>query len=285
MTETIFVREVLDSFVGRTASGAVLSFAVAGFAWRKRALSKSGFAAAVGCGTLSAAGGWDMALVLAGYFLAAMSVSRFTHSDEMPEVTRIVAKGDRRDAIQVVANGGVYSILAVIALLFDRSWILAGALGALAASSSDSWATAFGTRFGGRPRLITTGATVRRGQSGGVTTAGLAGSLGGALIVAALSSLAGLPRGLALASMVAGLCGSTVDSLLGATVQERRWCDTCGEPTERALHVCGDATRCVGGIQTMDNDVINLISTFAGSVSGVTLYLLIEWVAGRSTIG
>ena len=248
-------------------------------------MSQSGFAAAVGCGTLSAAGGWDMALILAGYFLAAMSVSRFTHQDDMPEVTRIVAKGDRRDAIQVVANGGAYSILAVLALLFHRSWILAGALGALAASSSDSWATALGTRFGGRPRLITTGETVRHGQSGGVTKAGLAGSLCGALIVPALSTLAGLPRGLALASVVAGLFGSTIDSLLGAAVQERRWCDTCGELTERKLHVCGDATRWVGGIQTVDNDVINLVSTLAGSVSGVTFYLLIEWVASRSTIG
>ena len=285
MSETIFVREVFDSLIWRSAAGAVLSLAIAGYAWRKRSLSGGGFAAAVACGTLSSAGSWRLALILAAYFLAATTISRLTGSERLPDVARLVAKGDRRDAIQVAANGGIYSVLALLAGLLDQPVLVAGALGALAASSSDTWATAIGTRFGGRPRLITTGARVLRGQSGGGTMAGVAGALAGSGIVTALAMMLNFTRGLALASLVAGVCGSTVDSLLGATVQERRWCDRCDEPTERKFHVCGDVTRCIGGIQNIDNDVINLLSTLAGSVSGMMVYWFVGRLAGSITVG
>lgn len=285
MGETIFARELLDSLVWRTTAAAVLSCAVAGVAWRKQRLSGSGAAAAVVCGTLSSAGDWRFGVILLGYFLAATIASTLARPECMQDVAGMVAKGDRRDAVQVVANGGIYCILAVLGGIAGEPVFVAGALGALAASSSDSWATAFGTRFGGRPRLITTGAQVLRGQSGGVTLAGVVGAIAGSGTVAGLAVMLTFPRGLALASVVAGVIGSSADSLLGATLQERRWCDRCDQPTERHFHVCGNATRWTGGIQTVDNDVINLLSTLAGSVSGVTLYWLIGWFAGRGFIG
>jgi uncharacterized membrane protein len=70
-------------------------------------------------------------------------------------------------------------------------------------------------------------------------------------------------------ALVGGLAGSTVDSLLGATVQQRRWCDQCKSPTERPRHNCGTATRFVGGIPWIDNDVVNVTSTLAGALLGL----------------
>ena len=225
-----------------------------------------------------------MALILLGYFMAATTVSRLAGAESDSAVARIVAKDGRRDATQVLANGGVYCVVAALGGL-GHPVLAAGALGALAASSADTWATVFGIGFGTTPRLITTGRKVERGESGGVTLAGFMGSAGGAAIIAALVAATGLPHGLALASLGGGICGATADSLLGATIQERRWCERCGEPTERAVHVCGGASRLVGGIQSLDNDVINLLSTFAGLVSGMAIYWLAEWAAGRSAIG
>ena len=59
--------------------------------------------------------------------------------------------------------------------------------------------------------------------------------------------------------------------LLGASVQERRWCDACARATERRRHDCGTATRQVGGLAALDNDAVNLLATLAGAASATLL--------------
>jgi uncharacterized membrane protein len=72
-----------------------------------------------------------------------------------------------------------------------------------------------------------------------------------------------------MAAALGGIAGSTLDSLLGATVQARRWCDRCRAPTERGTHACGSPTRVVGGFAWLDNDGVNAISTAAGGLVGL----------------
>ena len=48
------------------------------------------------------------------------------------------------------------------------------------------------------------------------------------------------------AIIAGGLAGSLADSLVGATLQERRWCDRCAQSTERRVHSFGERTRIVG---------------------------------------
>ena len=62
-------------------------------------------------------------------------------------------------------------------------------LGALACLGADTCATEIGIRFGGTPRALIGGRTLRAGESGGVTGPGLAASVGGAFL-APLSALA-----------------------------------------------------------------------------------------------
>jgi uncharacterized protein (TIGR00297 family) len=225
--------------------------------------------------------GWSWAAVLLLYFIAAALLSRAGAGYKAQRTESVVSKGGARDAAQVFANGGVYSIAAALTVAFSSPLPAWGAIGAIAAASSDTWATEIGVALGGEPRSILTRTVVRQGESGGVTWAGTMGSIGGAAWIAVVALLAGLPRGLGLAALVGGVGGSLIDSLLGATVQERRWCDECGEPTERAVHLCGAATRRVGGIARLDNDVVNLLSTCAGFLLGVIIYC----ICTRSGIG
>jgi uncharacterized membrane protein len=107
-----------------------------------------------------------------------------------------------------------------------------------------------------------------------VTGAGLLGSAAGAAWVGLLVMLLGFPHRLGIGALVAGVGGSLVDSLLGATIQERRRCDVCNEATERPVHLCGSTTRRMGGIAGLNNDAVNLLSTFAGLLLGVIVYCI-----------
>jgi uncharacterized membrane protein len=68
-----------------------------------------------------------------------------------------------------------------------------------------------------------------------------------------------------LAVVAAGASGAVADSLLGGTIQERRWCDKCAAATERRMHGCGTRTRLNGGLKIMTNDMVNLACTSVGA--------------------
>lgn len=273
MRETIFAPSGLVELAMRSAAGVLLALAVAGAAWRAGWLGKGGFIAATVCGAACVAAGWMWAALLILYFIAASGLSAFGAGKKGARTESIVSKGGARDAAQVLANGGLYSLAALLASTSGSAWLAWGAIGALSAASSDTWATEIGVGIGGQPWSIITVTNVRYGQSGGVSVAGLWGSLGGAAFIGTLVALLGMSRGLALASIVAGVGGSLADSVLGATIQERRWCDACAEPTERPVHLCGCATRRVGGIAGLNNDVVNALASSVGFVLGILFYL------------
>jgi len=72
-------------------------------------------------------------------------------------------------------------------------------------------------------------------------------------------------------ALIGGVAGALFDSLLGATVQSRRWCDTCQRETEHIVHQCGTATKNVRGFQWMDNDMVNFLSSAAGGLIAAIL--------------
>jgi uncharacterized membrane protein len=79
-----------------------------------------------------------------------------------------------------------------------------------------------------------------------------------------------------LAVAMAGFGGALVDSLLGASIQERRWCPTCSVETESALHsVCRSHTVHGSGIVGLDNDWVNLTAGLAGSGLGLLFIIVL----------
>ena len=142
---------------------------------------------------------------------------------------------------------------------------MAIAAGGLAASAADTWATEIGTMVGQTPRSILDGRRLMVGQSGGVTLAGTVGAVAGSSFVAAVVAGAEWPRGLWLPVAAGGIAGALADSVIGATVQQRRWCDACEKPTEMQIHRCGAASRQVGGARFIENDGVNLMATAVGA--------------------
>ena len=94
---------------------------------------------------------------------------------------------------------------------------------------------------------------------------------GGALFVAVLALTLGWTAEVAVCIVAGGLAGAVLDSILGATVQMRRWCEQCARETERALHDCGAATRQARGLEWMDNDLVNFLSNTAGGLVAALL--------------
>jgi uncharacterized protein (TIGR00297 family) len=206
-------------------------------------------------------------VTLIAFFAVAATLTRWRMPEKMLLSEGSLPRTKERNATQVLANGGVFVLLAFGASYTGREHLAFAALGALAAASSDTWSTEIGMLFGGQPRLITTRKPVEPGMSGGVTLAGFGAALLGAAFVALVGafSIAQHHRQLAIAAAAGGFGGGLVDSLVGATLQSRRFCDRCRHWTERRVHACGFRTRHAAGVPWMSNDAVNLCGTVAGA--------------------
>lgn len=253
---------------------AVSASVVAAAAWRLGALSISGaVAAAVVGGVCLGGGGWLGATALLAFFVTSTALSRLGRRRK----ERLgYAKGDRRDAAQVLANGGVAAVAGLLAgwLPQEDPRPVAALLGALAAANADTWATEIGSLAGGTPRRITDGKRAEVGESGAVSLPGTLAAWAGAALVGTVALPFGKGAGLAVAATLGGFAGALLDSALGATVQAQYRCAVCGRKTERPIH-CRSATRLESGWRWLENDLVNLAATVGGA-------LLTLWIAGRS---
>jgi len=259
---------------GRWAAGFLVAAVVSAIAHRIRALDVSGAIAATAVGgTIVGAAGWWPGFVLVVFFATSSALSMFSSRTSS---TLVQVRGKRRDAIQVLANGGVPALCAVAGFLVadDSPWLTA-LVAAVAGAAADTWATEIGRFSRSRPRMVTTWSPVAPGTSGAISALGTVGSLGGAFVisltVAAGAGLGAFATGHSVPELVgtvtvAGVGGSLIDSLLGATIQAAYRCPACKVATEAPIHRCGTAAVPTGGIRWMTNDTVNLLAT-AGSAS------------------
>jgi len=263
----------LRLFIGMIA-GTVVGIA----ANRARSLTNGGAVAAAIIGTAAVAAGWDWATVLILYFVSSSVLSRMGRERKLQQTSGVIEKPGPRDMQQVLANGFVF-LFASSAAAFDLGprdiWLAIGA-GSLAASAADTWATEIGTLVGQTPRSVLGGRPLRIGESGGITVAGSLASVAGALFVAAVLVVAGVSALLAAAVVVGGIVGSLADSFIGATIQQRRWCDACEKPTEMFIHKCGAVTRQVGGVTFIENDAVNLMANSIGAGVAALLFTALK---------
>ena len=258
---------------------------VAGAAYVARALSSSGALAAFVLGSIVfGLGGFSWAVVLVVFFVTSSGLS-FLFKNRKAGVEADFSKSGRRDAGQVIANGGVAGAAVLVHALAPQSalpWVAFCA--ALAAANADTWATELGVLSRQQPRMMTTWKVVAAGTSGGISTAGTAAAALGATLIAMVGLIlwpSGLGSGdsrLLLAGFVllAGLAGSLVDSLLGATLQAIYWCPACKKETEKhPQHSCGTATVQERGLPWLNNDWVNLACTGSAAVLAVIFSLLV----------
>jgi uncharacterized protein (TIGR00297 family) len=232
----------------------------------------SGAAAAFVVGVLVLAGtGLPGLLALGSFFVTSSLLSR---KSERHEPAWLDAPGHERNAAQVMANGGVAAVGGLIGLVGNAELGLAIAACSLAAAAADTWATSIGMSSPTDPIDIWRLKRVAKGTSGGISVRGTLGGVGGAITVAIAPLLTGALVGLAAIASMAGVAGMFADSLLGAVLQGRFFCDSCAQPSERRIHRCGAATRRTAGLAALGNDGVNALATALAGAIGAAWWTL-----------
>jgi uncharacterized protein (TIGR00297 family) len=281
-------------------AGFLLAVLIAFAAHKVRALNRSGALAAILLGTvIFGLGGLGWAGLLLAFFISSSALSKLAKRRK-GSLDEKAAKGSERDAGQVLANGGIAGLFALLHTIFPAAtWPWVGCAAALAAANADTWATELGVLNKIRPVLITSGKPVEPGTSGGISVAGTLAALAGAGLVALFGAhfwqgLVGIELNGGWAWLLgslgagkvdytytqfffrfsvitlSGLGGSLMDSLLGATLQAIYRCPACEKETERhPLHLCGTPTVWVRGLRWLDNDWVNGACTLSGALIAI----------------
>lgn len=258
------------------------SLFIAGAAYLKRSLSRSGLWAAVFMGTwMYAAGSLPWFGTLIAFFITSSLLSKWK-SRRKTIAEKGYAKSGQRDAGQVFANGGIALLLCIANSIAPHPLWWAAFVGVMATVTADTWATEIGGLSPTEPRSIVNGRKVSAGTSGGVTPLGLAASAAGGFFIGAaawwLMSFQSVQMvhetmfvssfwGLCTLGLIGGLIGSLADSWLGAVCQVMYRCSRCGQEIEKNRHCDAEAVP-VRGLYFMTNDAVNALSSaFGGGVS------------------
>lgn len=219
--------------------------------YKKGALDLKGILAAffVGLITLEL-GGWIPFLALFVFLLTGTLATKFRYHEK---AKRKIAEGKRgvRSWGNVLGNGLMATLLIVLEYITKKDVVWAATFAAIATANADTLASELGKVYGKAPRLITNlRKRVEPGANGGVT---LQGELF-ALIGAAIIALIALPLfennvGAFISVLLGGFLGCNVDSVIGATVEERGW---------------------------FNNDLTNFTATVAGALIGGFVFLALN---------
>jgi uncharacterized protein (TIGR00297 family) len=259
------------------AAGLFFGIGISFIAYKFKSLSMSGAVAAAILGTIVfGLGGLAHTAVLLTFFISSSFLSRLFNNKKKATDEKY-AKGSRRDAGQVLANGGVAGICVILGLVFPDnplfSWMYCAAF---AAANADTWATELGVFSKHPPRLITTFKQVEMGTSGGVTLLGTISALAGAGLIGGVVFLFFPFNTSILWIAIAGLFGSLVDSWLGGKLQAGYFCPVCKKETEKhPRHGCGAETLFFRGVRWLDNDWVNLFCTLSAALFVGIVYLLL----------
>jgi uncharacterized protein (TIGR00297 family) len=187
-------------------------------------------------------------------------------------------QGKARDHWQVLANGGIFMLLAMLAFLNESGWLdsFLGihtevlrfsetchllALISLSVSCADTLSSDFGRVWGGSPRNIITGKRMIKGVSGGVTGAGFVGAFLGAVSIAIFvfwTELSSLGSSVSAFWLVAvfGFIGSILDSVLGVLFQAK-YLDEMGNQVDSSE---SGRRSMAAGYRWVTNDVVNAVT-------------------------
>ncbi len=246
-------------------------------AYKRKNLSASGAIAAHILGTVVL-----YALRLEGFFLLLFF---FVTCNIVGKICRKKAgpdsyekKGSCRDVLQVLANGLMAVLSALIYQISGGTTALIMFGAALAEATSDTLAGEIGRLSPTDPVSIRTFRRMEKGMSGAVTPLGIFGGFLGSFAIS-LIWLAFFPvaNGVlyALVICISGLAGCLEDSFLGATAQALYLDKEKGKYTERERGENGEPLELVRGVKWLDNDMVNLSSNVFSCVLAAGLSKII----------
>ncbi|THU64948.1 hypothetical protein C4D60_Mb01t31890 [Musa balbisiana] len=260
----------MEGFLVRSAVAVVLSLGIAARAYLHRSLDRSGAIAGFLVMAIHIAAGYRFAALLLVFFFTSSKLTKMGE-EKKRSIDEDFKEGGQRNWIQVLANSGLATILVVVfvtvtggqdtCLDTKKSKFLTGLLGGIighyACCNGDTWSSEIGMLSNAQPRLITTFKTVRKGTNGAVSVQGLVAATAAGLLIgltcvivgllttecatdAVLNQLLAIPIAAA-----AGLGGSLIDSLLGATLQFSGYCTV---------------RKKISGTDVLDNNAVNAVS-------------------------
>ena len=246
------------------------------FVISKRALTRGGLAGAVVLDiAVSAAFGNCGFIVLSSFFMGAIVVDKIKDGNKRQGRVDIEEKSDRRDIAQVLANGGVAFVFAVIYICTGYRLLVIPFVASLAEAFSDTVASGMGV-FAKRTYDPFRRCWCEKGLSGGMSLPGTMASFAGAIIITLIAMLIGFVEPSLKISVIiiaSAFIGAIVDSALGSLVQAKYRCSSCDQITEKKEH-CGTATSKCGGIACINNDVVNALSCAFSAVCSLLMAMI-----------
>jgi uncharacterized protein (TIGR00297 family) len=265
--------------------GFIIALGISIISFKVGFLSISGSIGACLLGTVVfGLGGFSWALVLMGFFIPSSILSKL-FKNKKKKLDEKFSKGSKRDIWQVWANGGVAGLFVIAHAFFpSQIWPWLAFCGSIAAVNADTWATELGVLSKKPPIHIISGKAIERGSSGAVSLLGTLAALMAALLIAIPGVLL-LPvefpdstssQWILFGTItIAGLFGSFVDSLLGATFQVIYYCSVCDKETEKyPLHICGSKTKYYRGWKWLNNDWVNTFCALTGGLVMIIFFII-----------
>ena len=249
-----------------------LSLLIASLAYYKKSLTLSGFIAAAIVGTLFFVFGTYIVWSLLIFFFVSSSILSKLHASEDEK--------NGRNYVQVLSNSIVSLVFLAIYYFTNDVVYMVVAVVAIAASTSDTWASEIGALSKSKPFSILTFKKMEKGLSGAISIIGLIASLFGATAISLLfSSLYFMNNPFdtmmflefTMIITIAGFLGSILDSYLGMFLQAKYQDIKTGKIKEFITKT--ENYILISGKKIITNNAVNFIMVL--TVSIVTYLLLI----------
>ena len=249
----------------------LLTVPVIAFAYKKNALTKGGLCGAIALDAMISVSLGNFGFVLlCSFFFGALVVDKIKRRFKKKNGATEGLKGDKRDLMQVFANGTCAGICAVATLFSSSELFVLGFVVALAEAFSDTASSGFGALASGAFDPFRMKKTVN-GLSGGMSLIGTFAGFVGAFAISMIAyGFKAISFRFLLLATASAFLGCIIDSMLGSLVQVKYKCGKCGAITEKKLH-CGVATVKHSGFEIFDNDMVNLSSGVLSVIIAVAI--------------
>ena len=256
----------------------ILTPAIIAFAYKKRALTLSGIFTAVALDIIVsvALGNFGFTVMLA-FLVGGIIVDKIKKTSQKAGQNKnsdIEKRGNCRDHVQVLANGLVGLLCAILyAFTLQRVFIIAY-VASFAEAFADTVASGIGY-LSNSAYDIFRGKKCSPGISGGMSVLGTSSSVLGALIIGFIAFLfAKINAAELLIISLSAFLGAVFDSFLGSLVQVKYRCKKCGLILEKEEH-CSEKTEKYSGLSFVNNDVVNLLSTAFSALVAAIMFIFI----------
>ncbi|MFL3013947.1 MAG: DUF92 domain-containing protein, partial [Candidatus Neomarinimicrobiota bacterium] len=231
--------------------------------YRKRHLSLSGFlSASLMAALIIGLGGFIYLIPIITFFISSTIISKI-HQD--PE-TKILTE---RSVSQVLANGGIALLICVINYFYNNEILYYAFLASIAAANSDTWGTEIGKFSKINPIDILTRKNIQKGDSGGITSIGIFGSIAGSFFIGIIGFFFFNDLKYVFLISLSGFLASLFDSFLGSTFQGRFISGDGLIVTEEKKN----KYYLITGKNVFSNDIVNLCCTLFAPI----FFLLIHY--------